>query len=361
MGIVITPKEKIDEYFNSSAVNQSLLKRLEKGVHNYLGNKKSEKELYYTEKGHFIIGSAVDTILTGEENQFEKDYYVSELDKKPSEVEMSIIQKVFDEVVWDNNSFLEDFKEQIEQSILFHNWQPNWKIETKINKIVEIGSDYFEDLKQGYGKQILSTEEYSLINNIVLSLTTNPRTNKYFNRQQLCNTDLINVYYQLPIYFTYNEIDCKALLDLLILIRNEKGEIVSIQGFDLKTTSTNTIDFANNVKKYRYDIQASWYMEAIKQLFVTKEHYNLKPFTFIVESTTNIGFPLLYECTDLLISAGKHGIEDYYFEDLLVLKGCKGFIELLNDYKYQEENEWLEDQIVTYNNGILKICYNGIV
>ena len=66
MGVVITPQSEIDKYFESDALSQSSLKKLLTGINSFLNNQKEESELFYTEKGHFIIGSAVDMLLTGE-------------------------------------------------------------------------------------------------------------------------------------------------------------------------------------------------------------------------------------------------------------------------------------------------------
>lgn len=375
MGVVITPQSKINEYFDSPALSQSLLKKLLGGIDSFAHNNKEEAELYYTEKGHFIIGSAVDTLLTGEEGEFEKQYYVSEIEKKPSEVEMSIIQKAFSEVVTANfNSIenigdLENYKDAVESSIEEHNWQPNWKMDTKINKIVDIGSVYFEDLKAGYGKQILTTSEKILIDNIVSSLVNNPRTSKFFDRKALSRAVEVSVYYQLPIYFTYKNLDCKALLDILIVVKDEKGKIVSVQPFDLKTMTGNTLKFVSNLKSFRYDIQAAWYKEALLAVDSSLDlgigqvdsECVLKPFTFIVESNTFPGQPLIFETDEDLLNIGKYGKQDVVTEDKEILKyGVKGFDELVDTYIYQTENEWREEKVITDNNGVFKIGWNGI-
>lgn len=384
MGVIVTPQSKINEYFDSPALSQSLLKKLLGGIDSFVHNNKEEAELYYTEKGHFIIGSAVDTLLTGEEGEFEKQYYVSEIEKKPSEVEMSIIQKAFSEVVTVNFNSIENivdlgnYKDAVESSIEEHNWQPNWKMDTRINKIVDIGGIYFEDLKASYGKQILTTSEKILIDDIVSSLVNNPRTSKFFDRTALSRAEGVSVYYQLPIYFTYKDIDCKALLDILIVVRNEKGNIVSIQPFDLKTMNGNTLKFVSNLKSFRYDIQAAWYREALlavdSSFDLGKGEFEseciLKPFTFIVESNTFPGQPLIFETDEDLLNIGKYGIEKFFVERLNqntetdmsvpISQKILGFDELVDIYIYQTENEWREEKVITDNNGVFKIGWNGI-
>lgn len=391
MAVVVTPQIEIDKYFESEALSQSVLKTLLGGLDTFLSNQEEEQELYYKEKGHFVIGSAVDCILTGQEGEFDKQYYVSQIEKKPSETEMSIIKMTFDDVVdnyaekndWIDKQF-NDFPNSIQAAIEEHNWQPNWKMETKINKIADVGAEYFEDLKLAFGKQILSESQNVLIDEIVSSLRTNERTAKYFDRSQLLLATEVDVYYQLPIYFEYRGLPCKALMDLLIVIKVD-GKPVTIQGFDLKTMNGKTINFLTNLKSFRYDIQAAWYTEALlneNSSFAVNSGYDLKdvsikPFTFIVESNSKPGQPLLYELSDQLLRIGKFGRNSVYINDMgelfntkttdltyqpiTVVKEVRGFDSLIDEYLYYQENEWKEEKVVADNNGVLKIGWDGIM
>ncbi len=390
MGIVkVTPQEKIDEYFNSDALSQSLLKKLLGGIGAYKSAQEEEKTLYYEEKGHFLIGSAVDMLLTGEEGQFEKTYYVSDITKKPSDTEMSIINWVFDDVlkiiedekvtnkifnledkVTINN--LIDYPGSLEAAIGEHDWYGGKPGEKRITGLIERCTDYFEDLKKGVGKQILTAPDKKLIDDIVFSLKSNPRTEKFFNRKQIERTENITVYYQLPIYFYYRNIYCKALLDLLVVITDNEGNITSVQPFDLKTMNGSTLKFMSSLKSFGYHIQAAWYVEALLSVHSNFELENkitasfLKPFTFIVESNSFPGQPLLYEVDEEIMHIGKYGKKDLLVKtpahdyEQLVSKGTKGFDELIDTYIYQTDNDWKEEKVITDNNGVLKIGWNGI-
>ena len=239
-------------------------------------------------------------------------------------------------------------------------------------------------MKLAFGKQILSESQNILIDEIVTSLRTNSRTSKYFDRNQLALATEIDVYYQLPIYFEYRGISCKALMDLLIVVKSD-GKPVSIQGFDLKTMNGKTINFLDNLKSFRYDIQAAWYTEALlneNSSFAVNSGYDLKdvsvkPFTFIVESNSKPGQPLLYELSDQLLRIGKFGrnsvyindmgelfntkIADLTYQPITVVKEVRGFDSLIDEYLYYQENEWKEEKVVTDNNGVLKIGWDGIM
>jgi hypothetical protein len=173
MGVVITPQSEIDKYFESDALSQSSLKKLLTGIDSFINNQKEESELFYTEKGHFVIGSAVDMLLTGEKEEFDNHYYVSQITKKPSEVEMSIINEVFSNLTEEDKDIfnlpitsLSDYKSNIENASISNDWYGGKPGDKRIEGLIERGSQYFEDLKKGLGKQILTSEEKKLIDDM---------------------------------------------------------------------------------------------------------------------------------------------------------------------------------------------------
>lgn len=385
MGVIVTPQQQIDKYFESEDLSQSTLKKLINGFDSFLSNQETESDLYYKEKGNLVIGSAVDCILTGEEDAFSKQFYISQIETKPSEVEMSIIQMVFDDVVESLNStqnimnlddeVLSNCIGSIEMAVNEHNWQSRWKTDTRVNKIVEVGTEYFEDLKRAYGKQIISESQYQLINDIVESLKMNPNTGKYFDRGLFKNKTNIDVYYQLPIYFNYKYTHCKALLDIVIVHKDENNNIFKVQPIDLKTMYGNTVDFINSVKRFRYDIQASWYTLALDNWITNSTTLNfaeqviVEPFMFIVESNSNPGKPLVYKLNSEMLQYGKFGRPELKSTDLpwsasfdvILSKQIKGYEDLIDDYIYYCNNEWGENRVLAERGDILELSWNGIV
>lgn len=378
MGLIITPQADIDAYFESDALSQSTLKGLLKGFDNHMAEQSKEPAAIDPE--HFIIGSAVDCILTGEHGEFEKQYYTSTLEKKPSEKEMSIVLQVYDELasngVFDNeeNSVtLGDCYDMVLMSCNDHVYQSKWKDETRVNKIVEAGSTYFDDLIAGYGKTILSQEQNAKIHNIVNSLRTNRRTKRYFDRESQSQMPPTHeFYYQLPIYFEYRGHKCKALLDLVVVVRNEEGVIEKIHPYDLKTMNGNTKYFLSPLKQRRYDIQAAWYTNALRIHFGVP-NVDIMPFTFIVESTSFIGRPLTFELTPSLIQIGQSGrdaiklIKNDLFngqENMMqvdLVKPIKGIDQLLEEYEYYVEDGWREDKDIQEVDGHFKLDWEGFV
>lgn len=370
MGLITTPQKEIDNYFASENVSQSSLKRLLDGFTQSSGDTDS-----------LLIGSAVDTILTGETGRFEKQFYVSKLEKKPSDVEVSIVNQVFDNLMQEKSlneiSTLSDYSSIILEAIEDHKWYNNLKQETKTKKIIEKCTDYFEELKKAYNKKLLTTKQKDVIDSVVMSLTTNSRTSFYFNRERQDRQKNADFYYQVPIYFEHNDVLCKALIDLLIIIKNEEEEMISVFPIDLKTMSGNTLQFIYKLKRYRYDIQAAWYTLAVEKWIeqislnyrrFSKNSVIIKPFTFIVESTTSVGTPLIYEVDEELLLIGKQGrpvvkYYDLFSEDkkpITLFKKINGYEDLLEEYLHYETTEELKIMSKA-KNGIFKLSWDGIV
>lgn len=370
MGVIITPQSEVNRYYDSDCLNQSTLKELQHGVDKFLATlKKREEET--EEKSYFIIGGAVDLILTGEEGIFEEFYHISSLLNKPSDTEMSIIKLTFDLIVNNITSnpeeigFISDYPNIISEAINQIGWQPKWKEETKINKIIDLGYEYFEDLKKACGKTVISVLQKEIIDNIVKSLRENPRTSKYFDRNSLSQETSVDIYYQLPLYFKVEGIDCKALLDFLIVLKNEEGVVTTLMPFDLKTMSGYTIEFPNSVRTRRYDIQAAFYRDALTNpTTIFPENFpnfdrnivNVKPFTFIVESSNNPGKPLLFKVSEELDAIAKYGKVNHEGR-----KVVKGYLDLIEEYKYHSSTNWTEEKIVTESNGILELNWEGFL
>lgn len=396
MGVFVTPQSEIDAYYASEALGQSKAKKLLQGLPAFTAE---EDDL--SDKVFIKIGKGVDMLLTGEEGEFEANFHISKVEKAPSDAIIGIIQHVVERVKEDYNEYLltipvkdavqvvdggdhvvveNDTLEEIEITPFnvfageLHNWetyvlegcanvnyQPRWGADAKFKAIVEPGSEYFKDLCNSEGKIIIDANTNNIIDNVVSSLKTHPRTAKYFNKEgQAEFGDNMDFYYQLPIYFMYNGVECKALLDFVVVIKDASGDILQVQPIDLKTMFGNTFDFPDSIKARRYDIQAAWYTEAVYAHFcLDREDTSLvAPFRFIVESTTKQGKPLIFELDrEYLYEArvGKQVSPSYYIP---------GMDDLIAKFNYHTENGWeLEQEIqeADEKGEFLKVNWNGIV
>lgn len=341
--IIRSSKEDVQEYVNSPALNQSKLKLL--GISAQAFQDVKEPEMFFEEKEHFVIGKGVDNFITMGEPYFDEHYYVSRF-SKPSAVIMSIVQELF--ANRNTNVWLDIPPDDILNIIVKHEYQPNWKPETKIKKISEEGEMYWFELCESEGKNILSIEQYSKIMSIITQLITHEYTKELFVHD--AHED---AYYQMPIYFEVEGVLCKALLDMVI-VNHETKEVIP---YDIKTIGDYTKFFDYQSFKRRYDIQAAWYSEGLYQWMINNyPDYNLCTFRFIVASTTQKCDPLVFTTTVSFLNAGKFGFmkEQTYFvngEEVYADAVYKGWKQLIEEYKWHEENSWSCDYEAFHHNG----------
>ena len=357
--IVRTSRKTEMDYRLDEAVSQSKLKYLLRGVSIYNTVEEDDSDEYYSEKAHFVIGSAVDTLITMGEDTFKKEYYISQLEKKPGKILMSIIVETFDFQMAASHGNLnyESFtSDRVKRSIMMavenHKWQKRWNDDTRYNKIISLGQDYWDSLIDAEGKKVLSNEQYITVIHVYQSLMGSPFTSDYF-----IDADHLELYFQLPVYFMYNDVKCKGLLDLVI-VDHIKEKIYPI---DIKTMGDYTIRFPYSLYKRRYDFQAAFYTQGLISSDFNKWCYDIENFKFIVESTINPGTPLVFTCTDeLLLKKGKFGIPDKKIGDVII-RGCKGFHQAIEIYKWHLKNGFELDRIVSINEGNLLLGIEGII
>lgn len=395
MSVIVATREEVQEYYESDALGQSKLKTLLEGPSKFLKEFDSSGE-------HFLIGSAVDCILTSTQEEFAEQYYISKVEKKPSEAVISILTIVHNKLIEDYNEFLtvtsgegvttstsfqefvgelQTWETYIVDACLQVEWNSNWSSEAKVKNIIKSGAEYFQDLIKSFGKQILSSTQIELISSIVLSLGKHPRTANYFDKSGVrfieeFGTPVVEytIYYQFPIYFDYRGIKCKALLDIVIVAKDVEGKLLYVYPIDLKTMNGNTYNFPYSLRQRRYDIQAAWYTLALCHYFALPEENNIiKPFRFVVESTTMVGKPLVFQVMPDVLRMGRNGRKPLSLVDtnlfsleqeptVLLKEEVLGIEQLLDMYLYHSENGFYEEKAIQ-EAGLnpLLISWDGIV
>lgn len=343
MAIIRTPKEQVDAYFESERISQSELKLLAKGL-------RKHKEGFKTTDA-MNIGSAVDVILTGAPGQFEEEFYVSNVEQAPSDTEKEIVDLTFtllldDGIEPEQMDNLPVHREHVEMAIQDTDWYKGKPGEKRTVGLMEKCNEYFRDKIAAYGRKILSQAEKNTIDSVVMSLKTNEETKKYFDEEVQREFTNMDFYYQLPVYFTYKGQECKALLDLMIVVKNDEGKVISILGCDLKTMEGDTLNFRWNVKKFRYDIQAAWYIRAMQE-WAKQNGHDVKAvkndFNFIVESTTYADCPLVYVLDSTGTQLGFHGDPGMYKDGIELRKPLKGVNELFDEYLWYQQTNFEKD------------------
>lgn len=360
MGLAIASSMAVKAYYdNREAWGQSDLKQLmEYG--GYCVQHREELDANSTQTESMLIGSIVDTILLHETGAFEKEYHIQSIpeDKIPSDKEQEIAQAV---LAYMREHGVKTFAELSDKALLAildaKHWQPKWKTETRLAKIREAIADYIEELIKAEGKIVITKAQYEAAMLAVSRLREHPMTRHLFQRSDLELRQRVTVYYQLPVYWEEKvkqkeedepvAIKCKALLDMLVIVRDEEGRILSAQGIDLKTTSLDTRFFPASLRKFRYDIQAMFYEHAIEKFLkiiaggMAKET-KIKPFQFAVVSTApKPSMPvMLYTRNNEIAMTGWMGID--YYDDMLVKHRVIGYEELLKRLAYYRMNNGKE-------------------
>lgn len=380
--IIRTSKQEIKDYFdNETHINQGALKKLLGGVRKFKEAK--EKKLFYEEEEHFVIGSAVDVKLTQGEEIFKEEFYISMLTDKPSDTVMSIIQEVFqtlletrtDEEISLLSGSLSLFPDLITSACANHNWNNRWGDEAKIRAITDQGVNYFNELVKANGKQVITLEEAALIDNIVYTLKNHPVTKYLFE-----DSDNYVIIYQKPLYFAVEGVMCKALPDIILIDKQTN----IIHCFDIKTTGDELINFPYNAAKLRYDIQAAFYMEAIKRTIDSRDGIfsievqngegvppslyefpiaSIAGFSFVVASKIDTSQPVIYTASQDFYFMGKYGREELAFkanEEMPKLSFGKvhGFMDLIHLYDWHCKNGFETDFMISTNENVLPLNWN---
>lgn len=181
------------------------------------------------------------------------------------------------------------------------------------------------------GKIVLSTNEYEGVLRAKQSITENDFTNYYFY-QIFMHHELMH---QVPIYFTYKGVECKALLDGILIDHRDR----TIQPFDLKTTGKSVYEFQDSFLYWGYYRQGAFYERALlsKQSPVKdllKDNYKLLDFIFIVveSSKDSLNPAIIYRTTEKDRHCGIHG-------GYVRGKFYKGIDTLLDDYLFYTKND----------------------
>jgi len=351
--LIYSTKGEIEAYYNSPNLNQSQLKKLLIDLDFFLSTK--EPELYFEEKESLTIGSLVDFLITRPSEELTDTYYISGIQSKPSDVVMSIINNFVD-ILFEKNIEIKDIDDETYSDMLFeiienHNYCKTYSREVRLKKIYA-EKDYFVDVVNSRGKKIISVEEYFTASKISENIKDLSLIKKCF--EDFAENPDVLVFLQKPIYFTFEDIPCKSLPDIIIYDTKTKSIII----IDIKTTYGKTLDFLIPIKKYRYDIQMAWYHEACKVEFKTDKIKCL----FAVESTTKQGNAILLSIDQDLINCGLKGLNEVYYEGMLLRREQKGIIQLIDLYKYYEKNSFKEEKIILESSPykLLKVGLNKI-
>ena len=342
---------EMENYRNLPGINQSILKKILTSPLEFKKAKEKQESAVQSTEEHFLFGTLVDLMLTSTKQEFDDKYVVIPDETKCSDAVKAIIDKVSEyiqEVAEDYfGTFLSEYRDKILDCCNNTNYQANWKDDTRVDKIIKEGSEYFELLKSIAGKTPVVQSEYSKAVNCVAALKADPYTKPYVDKKFYTNQKIagVQILDKVIISFTHRGVLIKGELDRVIVNPNTK-EITPI---DFKTTSKSINGFKYEFWKYRYDFQAAVYYKGILESPQFKEYfdqgYKLNNFLYIVVEKDLTNVPVCFEISQEVLNIGFSG---GVYEDREYL----GFEQALSMYIYAEVNsEWTYTKDYLENGG----------
>lgn len=249
------------DYWKINALSQSTLKNIE--------SPQTDQTEYETTRRYFEEGNLVDAIVT---NQVQDKYVV--LQKIPNSQKALEVCEDIAKAHMDADLLDEDFLSRevvfniFDEKKYYENIVDEEKRIAKLDPLMPYIKSLIIQLKTGL--RVISQDEMDRINHCV-------RQFRDLNYISILEYSGYTIEYQKGILFEYNNVKCKALLDIVAINHDEK----LIKPIDVKTTKERGYNFVSSVRRLRYDVQAYWYTMALQQAY---PDYTIEPFLFIVLS-----------------------------------------------------------------------------
>lgn len=241
-----------------------------------------------------VFGSLVDCLLTQGNEAFNESYAIMDVALPPESV-MNIVSQLCESHTEKQFALISD--DDIVLAADSYEYQKSWKDATRVSKIRNLGSAYYNFMKANDGKTLVSKQDVEDAQKAANLLRSDPATGWYFSHLPFEDTERL---YQLQ-FTTVDSvtgIEYKGMLDLVIVDHKNKR----IYPCDLKTTKS-IYTFEDSFYKYRYYLQAAMYTELLRKVIADKcpelADYTIEPYRFIVISRSNFK-PVVFEWNQLL-------------------------------------------------------------
>jgi hypothetical protein len=311
------------EYRSDPALSYSILSSFFKNGPRSLVNKEK------IDTPSLRMGSLVDCILTAPE-EFDDRFHVADIDRFSDAIRRMV------ENISNADSFNEERLDLVPEQILLEalnieEYQTNWKPETRIKKLIELGSDYYTVLKYSTGKIVISPQEFSEASQCVQTLKTHPFSYQIFE----CNEDE-EIFYQLKFKTKIDDIPFRFMMDIC-KVNHKKRTILPI---DLKTSGKSSELFEKSFLDWAYWIQGGSYSAGLNKIISEDDYFKdfeILPFQFLVINKNDL-CPLIWKMN--LNDTIKFTVENY---------GCN-WRGLLNSANWHLQNGKFDYSRKSYEN-----------
>ena len=217
------------------------------------------------------FGSATDAIITGGQEEFERNFMVVDLPNIPESASNCV------RIIW--NKYKDTYKHlnEIPMDILntelqLNGFWPNsrYSAQARINGFFKNPvEDYYQLNYIAENKSIITTELYMQILQAVNALKTSPATKNYFAEDNPWDNSIERLY-QLKFRADLNGVGYKCMMDECIVLHDKK----LIIPIDLKTScSCKEEDFYLNFLQWHYGIQARLYSRILRANLDKDEYF----------------------------------------------------------------------------------------
>jgi hypothetical protein len=265
-------------YRERPELSQSSLKKLLQHPSEFKYKKKKSSEA-------LSIGSGVDCLLLTPDLFF-KEYFVGDAPAPPEAIR-NILNQLYTNMNILNVPVSVD--EEIIKIARGMSYRMSNSDEVVLNKVNE-HFHYYRFLVESKGRKVISPADYELWTKVV----------EYVEQDSLWKQFVTDrsgeTFNQVEIYWNYNDIALKSLLDVVIV--DHKNKIV--YPIDLKTTSLPLSGFLRRsgaFYKFDYPFQGAFYTSSLKEDF---KGYTIDPFVFYVVDIVNMT-SMVYRCSESLL------------------------------------------------------------
>ena len=218
-----------------------------------------------------IFGSAVDAIITGGQEEFERNFMVVDLPNIPDSASNCV------RIIW--NKYKDTYKHlnEIPMDILntelqLNGFWPNsrYSAQARINGFFKNPvEDYYQLNYIAENKSIITTELHMQILQAVNALKTSPATKDYFAEDNPWDNNIERLY-QLKFRADLNGVGYRCMMDECIVLHDKK----LIIPVDLKTScSCEEKDFYFNFLQWHYQLQARLYSRILRANLDQDEYF----------------------------------------------------------------------------------------
>lgn len=338
-----TSLEELKNYRDVEGLSQSYLKLV-------LANNVNKK---FKETIPMLVGSYLDSLLSSPD--LTDDLFQVGLAKRPSDAIIEIIKEHFEMMCSvDSVDMLGDFESQREllmRKVREKGYQPKWGDDAVWNSIVKDGQAYWEELVSSQGKVLITQEEFDNCQSIAQLACSSSIIGKYFQEQE----EIVK-YYQKPLYWTYEGLSCKGLLDILIFDHTTKTIVIP----DIKSTGVSSLrEWFNVCRQKNYPFQLSWYRQGVVANYpeLIKDGWKIECCWIVIP--TGFFKPWIVPCTQVMLKFGKRGYwksgKTYYPNDDHYIKSeingseyIPGFDDAIEKFKKKELDGLLDYDIEYY-------------